>query len=226
MELFCSGVSQRRIAKLLHINLKTVARKLVVLGTLSMNTLEHDNKQHQAATEIQFDDMETFEHTKCKPLSITLVTERKSRRILGFEVSRMNAKGLLRDKGIQKYGKRKDERHQNRKLLFERIKPYIAEEALLHSDESPHYVDDVKRYFPKAHHQRFKGRRGAVTGQGELKKIGFDPLFSINHTCAMLRANINRLFRKTWCTTKKPKNLKYHIAIYAIYHNFQLLDCS
>jgi sugar phosphate permease len=67
-----------------------------------------------------------------------------------------------------------------------------------------------------------QGQRGSSTGQGELKKIKFDPLFSLNHTCAMLRANVSRLFRKTWCTTKRPDQLRAHLMIYAEYHNSQL----
>ena len=61
-----------------------------------------------------------------------------------------------------------------------------------------------------------------MTGQGELKKVVYDPIFSLNHTCAMLRANINRLVRKTWCTTKKPERLAMHITLYALYHNLNL----
>ena len=57
-----------------------------------------------------------------------------------------------------------------------------------------------------------------------LKKIRFDPLFSLNHTCAMLRANLNRLFRRTWCTTKKPERLALHIAMYVVFHNETLLN--
>jgi hypothetical protein len=38
----------------------------------------------------------------------------------------------------------------------------------------------------------------------------------------MTRANVNRLFRKTWCTTKLPKRLADHFAIYAVYHNEML----
>jgi hypothetical protein len=49
------------------------------------------------------------------------------------------------------------------------------------------------------------------------------PLFKINHTCAMLRANINRLFRRTWCTTKRPEMLKNHLDIYLHFHNKYLL---
>jgi len=66
--------------------------------------------------------------------------------------------------------------------------------------------------------------RGCVAGQGELKKIGFDPLFSLNHTYAMMRANINRLFRRTWNTTKDPRKLRDHIDLYVWYHNSELTE--
>ena len=65
-----------------------------------------------------------------------------------------------------------------------------------------------------------------MTGQGELKKLRFDPLFALNHTCAMLRANINRLFRRTWCTTKKKECLEDHLAVYMDFHNRVLLARS
>jgi len=64
--------------------------------------------------------------------------------------------------------------------------------------------------------------RGSVSGQGELKKLRFDPLFSLNHTCAMLRANLNRLFRRTWCMSKTIQGLIDHLSLYVIYHNLVL----
>jgi len=53
-----------------------------------------------------------------------------------------------------------------------------------------------------------KGRRECVVGQGELKGGGFDPLFSLNHTCAMIRAHVSRLFRRTWNTQSESTGLK------------------
>lgn len=169
-----------------------------------------------------FDDMESFEHTKCKPIAITLAVEEKTRLILGFKVASQPAKGLLVKKALKKYGKRKDERSEKRKELFIWLKDVLHSEASIKSDMSTHYTFDVRKYFPKCQHTTFKGRKGCVVGQGELKAIGFDPLFSLNHTAAMLRANVNRLFRRTWNTTKKPENLSYHIALYALYHNYKI----
>src|SRR5690606_25611012 len=172
---------------------------------------------------MQFDDMETFEHTKMKPLSITLAVEKKTRFILGFEVSRMPANGLLAKRSVKKYGPRKDERTEARDRLFRRIKASVSPRALIQSDQNPHYPALVKMHFPNATYETFKGQRGAITGQGELKKTEFDPLFSLNHTCAMLRANVNRLIRKTWCTTKKIQPLIDHLELYVLYHNRVLI---
>lgn len=87
----------------------------------------------------------------------------------------------------------------------------------------PFYPSSVKRFFPEASHVVTKGRRACVVGQGELKRGGFDPIFSFNHTAAMVRANINRLIRRTWNTTKKPERLIEHLWIYMNYHNSVLI---
>lgn len=225
-KFLCSAGSQRRAARIFHISRTTVLRKLVFLGQKALAELRSGDVQIRNVKIMEFDDLETFEHTKYKPLSITVAVADKKRRLLDFEVSQMPAKGMLAAKAIKKYGYRKDRRDEGRRELFTRLKGKLDEEILIKSDENPHYIADVKTYFPHATHERHKGQRGVITAQGELKKIGFDPLFSLNHTCAMLRANINRLIRKTWCTTKSAKNLTYHLAIYAVYHNSQLIDTS
>lgn len=213
----------RRSAKLLHLSRTTVKRKLIFLGAQARLQLHEMNLQLPKAAVVEFDDQETFEHTKCKPLSITLAVESGSRRILDFEVAPMAAKGHLAKIAKKKYGKRFDGRAQARDMLFSRLKTLVTDDAHFKSDENPYYQADLKKHFPNSFHERFKGGRGAIVGQGELKKLRFDPLFSLNHTCAMTRANINRLFRKTWCTTKLPERLVDHFAIYAVYHNSQLV---
>jgi hypothetical protein len=220
-KFFACGVSQRSLARNLNLTRTTVVRKFLYLGLISEYEFRSQNFEKPKATVIEFDDLETFEHTKCKPISVTLAVEFKTRRILGIEVSSMPAKGLLVRKA-RKYGYRRDERSGARKRLFEKITALIEEGAEIKSDSSPHYPKDVAEFFPKSTHKRYLGKRGSLGGQGELKKVRFDPLFSLNHTCAMLRANVNRLFRKTWCTTKKQERLYAHLMIYANYHNRKL----
>ena len=223
--LFASGTSQRRMAKILEVNKKTIVRKFEILGRVCIDDM--NSGKHLRGTQVQefiFDDMETFEHTKLKPLAITMAVEAKTRVILDFKISSMKAKGHLAERSRKKYGHRTDERKKHLEQMLLRLKSLTTKNPVIKSDMNPHYIFPVKKIFPESVHQVFKGRRSCVVGQGELKAITFDPIFSFNHTAAMLRANINRLFRRTWNTTKKPKCLEYHIAIYVFYHNLRLLD--
>ena len=222
-KLLCSGVSQRRIALLLGLTRVTVARKLAFLAKRAEIRHEESLQTFPKATQVQFDDLITQEHTKCKPLAISLAVEKGTRRILGFEVSSIPASGLLASLSRNKYGPRKNERPRALHRLFEKIGKALDPGVCFASDEDPLYPPVVRRHFPKAAHERHPGGRGCISGQGELKKRVFDPLFSLNHTCAMLRANINRLFRRTWCTTKKAERLRQHVAVYVDFHNTVLL---
>jgi hypothetical protein len=131
----------------------------------------------------------------------------------------MPAKGHLAAIARRKYGFRPDQRAQGWDALFRSLRPVVCPDAEFLSDQNPHYPEFLRRHFPNANHRTVKGRRGCVAGQGELKKGGFDPLFSLNHTCAMLRANLSRLIRRTWCTTKTQQGLIDHLSLYVRYHN-------
>ena len=208
----------RRMALKWRLHRTTVSRKILFLSRLCEVANLNELRRKQVSC-FQFDDLETFEHSKLKPLSMTIAVDPSDRKILGFRVSQMAAKGLLARRSLKKYGPRTDERKLAREELFRELKPSILPNAVIMSDQNPHYISDVKKHFPQAQYIQFKGRRGCVVGQGELKAGGFDPLFNLNHNYAMFRANMNRLFRRTWCTTKKKVNLARHAQIYVWYHN-------
>ena len=215
---FASLGGVRPIARDTKLNRKTVARKLVLLGEEAEEKFHAANLLHEKCRVIEFDDMETFEHTRCKPLSITLAVQKQTERILGFEISSMAAKGLLVERA-RKYGLRVDTRRQARNRLFKTLQNLVHEEAQIRSDSHPSYPRIVKKYFPKANHVRFISRKGSNTGGGELKQGVYDPLFALNNTCACFRMRVTRLLRKTWYTTKRPDRLRAHLYIYAEAHN-------
>ena len=222
--LLSSGVSMRRTAMLLNIHRTTVARKLDFLARLARERHRRYLRALPKVHDVQFDDLITLEHTKCKPLAISLAVDAPSRRILGFEVSRIPPSGPLAEFSRGKYGRRPNQRPRGLQRMFDAIRGCLDEAVSFRSDEDPLYSSVLKRNFPAAVHHRHPGGRGCVTGQGELKKLRFDPLFSLNHTCAMLRANINRLFRRTWCTTKKKERLAQHLTVYLDFHNRVLIS--
>ena len=219
LRMLCSGVSQRRCALIFFVNIKTVARKIRKMSSYCKKKNEDFLNKKNDVKSFIFDEMETFEHTKCKPLSIALSVEHKSRHILGIKVAQMPAKGLLSKKARKKYGPRKDERPKALKALMTKMKSISLASCEIKSDKNPYYLKHVKRFFPKANYIQYKGRRGCVVGYNELKSGGFDPLFFLNHSCAMIRDNIKRLSRRTWCTTKKVSSLVDLLEIYTFFHN-------
>ena len=220
--MLCQGVSQRSCAALIGIHPITVARKICRMGLRARQRLEQESPKLPDAAIVVFDEMETFEHTKCKPLSIAIAVEEGTRRILAVEVAKMPAKGPLAAISRRRYGKRKDHRPKALARMFARIKDVAPNLQEIKSDESPRYPGPVKGYLPGVRHTVYKGRRGCVVGQGELKRGGWDPLFSLNHTCAMLRDHLKRLSRRTWCTTKRPDRLQLLVDLYAWFHNEML----
>jgi transposase-like protein len=221
--LLASGISMRRSAKILNVAATTVERRTRYLAEQCRIALEKEYAKIQGVRYFQFDELQTIEHTKCKPLSVVVIVDPETREILGFEVSSMPATGHLAKISRRKYGFRPDHRSMGLRRLFKKVEPMIAKNPQILSDFCPFYAPTVKASFPSARHSQVLGEKACVAGQGELKKVGRDPLFYINHTLAMLRANVNRLIRRTWCTTKDPARLSDHLAIYTWVHNKKLV---
>jgi hypothetical protein len=221
--LLCSGVSQRACARVLQVRPDTIAKKIRRLAARARLDHEGDLKKTSPVSCAVFDEMETFEHSKCKPVSIAISVIDGDRKILAAIAAQMPAKGLLAGISRQKYGPRKDERPRALRMLMSRLKEVTISCPTLKSDECPRYPKYIAEAFEGFSHLRYKGRRGCVVGQGELKEGGFDPLFSLNHTCAMIRDGIKRLSRRTWCTTKKIECLQDLLDLFVWFHNQRLL---
>jgi len=215
---FASTMCPQDIAELTGVNIKTVAARLIWQGRLSREKnklhLQAFIAEHGPIKTVQFDDLVTFEHTKCKPLTMPVAVVDGVRLPLGFGVASIPAFGHLAAIARKKYGKRADHSRAVRRALFESLAEILPADVTFKTDGHEHYAKLIKQVFPEAKHEVFKSVRGAVVGQGELKKTKFDPLFSINHTFATLRAKVNRLTRRTWCTTKKPERLADHVDIF------------
>ncbi len=221
--LLISGVSQRRAAKLCSTTQITVARKLVRMAKFSQaaHAARLAGMRKSVKTAV-FDEMEAFEHSKCKPVAIAVAVEEGSRIILSATAASMPAKGRLAAISRRRYGKRVDRRKHSLAKALATISHVASADLVVKSDQCPRYPKLVRKYLPGAEHKTFKGRRGCVVGQGELKAGGWDPLFSLNHTCAMVRDNVKCLSRRTWCTTKRVDRLQCRLDLYVGAHNVMI----
>jgi hypothetical protein len=211
----------RRMALVLGVNRKTIVRKT---GELA----EHFRREHQkrlkagafSTTQVQFDEMETFEHTRLKPLSIALAVEVESGFILSAEIATIKAKGRLALVAHKKYGKRSDTRAFARARAFRDIARATPNAFALTTDRHPAYRSLVARLLP--HAQLFQVKtRGEIRflHQRTRRRNEKDPLFRINHTAAKIRHDLSRMARKVWVTTKKARRLKAHLDLYIAFHN-------
>lgn len=216
-------MSMRRTAEVVGCTYKTVERRFSYFAKISKTHHEELIKNISPVTDALLDDMESNIHTKLKQVSIPMVVEKSTRLILSFDVVSMPAKGMLAELSRKKYGPRPDDRKKGWETVLTILNKMAAPGIEILSDEHKMYPSQIKKHVPGAVHKTVKSRRACVAGQGELKTGGFDPMFAFNHTAAMLRANINRLIRRTWCTSKKIEHLYFHIAIYVLWHNGHIL---
>ena len=223
--LVCSSTSIRRISRILKMNRSSVTKRVDKLEKVAL--LQHQKLLKSLAkepiTHLQFDDLITHEHTKMKPLSVSLAVCQNTRIILGAEVSRIPAFGHLAKKSRKKYGYRKNEHEKGLTRLFESLHKCIDQNAVIKSDKHKTYPKYVSKYFQNAEHLTYEGGRSCIAGLGELKRKGYDPLFILNHTCAMLRDSLKVLSRKTWCSVKRVDRLQQQLNIFISYYNFDYL---
>ena len=118
--------------------------------------------------------MQTIEHTKLKPLSVAMTISTKDRRIIGFRVASLSRK---------KYGNRPDHRRREFAALYQDIQPRLSELHTIESDECSFTKPVLSRVFPRAKHQQFKGKKGSIAGQGELKKWFAAHSFALRDCC-------------------------------------------
>ena len=214
--LLCSGVSLRSSAAFLGMTKNNTYKKFLFLGKLSS---EIKLQMLFEAKELFFDNLETFEHTKCKPLSVSLMVNDKYE-ILDAQVAKMPAKGALARISLKKYGPRPDERHDAMEKMFENVIASLQNiPELIKSDGDQSYPKFVRKYFPGVdyeQHSRAEKERHRESLHETQTKRRRDPMFVINQRCALLRYCIRRLVRRTWCTTKKPENLQLHLDLLVV----------
>lgn len=219
-KLLVSGNTQRRTAKLIHCSKNTVAQKLLWLSQFPETISKSGSLDNQ---HLQIDELETIEHTKLKPVTIPICVNHKYK-ILGLTVGRIKAKGLLSEIALKKYGRREDEREKSLNELFEKLKKEKSTDPeTITTDANPLYPKLIRKYYPKSKHIQVVSRdvlkkKRELMYTAQRKKI-FDPLFVLNQRCAMLRSDLRRLTRRSWCTTKKIENLEKHLQLYMVYNN-------
>ena len=214
--LYGSGLTQRRLAKVLGVTRQTIERKFLFLSRLSRMAHEGELRRRPPPARVHFDEMESFEHTRLKPLSIALAVEESTGHIIDVKVASKPASGKLKWLSRRKYGYRKDERQKARTAVLATLARLTAEPVIV-TDLHPAYPRLIEKRLPRARHLAVKTKKGFKPGY--RRRNEHDPLWRLNHTAALFRHDLSRLGRKVWTTTKKPARLQCHLDLYLAYRN-------
>lgn len=209
----CNGVSERAIGRTLGISRHTVHRKFLFLSDQVRKT---PPKTHLSKI-LYFDEMESIEHTKLKPLTIALAITDEYK-IVAAEVGTLAAKGHLALISRRKYGPREDQSALVCERAMKKAKERIIGSFHIRTDEKTSYTGLIRRHFKGMPHLTYKS---PANEEPHLKynKKRFDPMFPVNQRIAKLRSDLKRLTRRSWCTTKKIENLQRHLDLYCAYNN-------
>lgn len=219
--LYTSATTQRRLAKFLGVNLKTVVRKFLFLSqNAELMHLEKLSQQEFDAAHCQFDEMLSFEHTRLKPLSIALVVQKKDSKLIAIQTAQSHYQGVLSSVALKKYGLRTDYSHEARRKVLLTLQSQIKESCTLITDAKPVYRADIAQYVPGARLKQIKNRGGRLQRLLNAKRRNFqDPMFELNLVAAKIRHDLSRMARKVWVTTKRQDRLQKHLMLFLAIQN-------
>ncbi|MFM8269928.1 MAG: hypothetical protein ACKN9V_07040 [Pseudomonadota bacterium] len=219
--LYCSATTQRRIAFILGINVKTVVRKFLFLAKHAEEL--HLNKLLEKAFDVQnvqFDEMLSFEHTRLKPLSIALAVEKGTYRVVALKVAESHYQGRLASIALRKYGPRMDKSHEARHEVLNAINSQLKSSCAITTDEKPHYRNEVCCIVPRAELCQVKNRGSRLERLLKARRRNIkDDMFELNLVAAKIRHDLSRMARKVWVTTKRADRLQKHLMLFVAFHN-------
>lgn len=220
-KFYTSAITQRRLAKVLGVNLKTVVRKFLFLAeNAELIHLEKLSRKEFDVTYSQFDEMLTFEHTRLKPISIALAVQKKDSKLIAIQVAQSHYQGLLSSVAFKKYGLREDQSHEARRQVLTTLQSQITSSCRLITDAKPVYRTDVASYLPSAELVQVKNRGGRLKRLLNAKRRNVkDPMFELNLVAAKIRHDLSRMARKVWVTTKRQDRLQKHLLLFLASQN-------
>lgn len=216
LKLYASGMTQRRMAKVLAVSHSTIERKFRFLAELARRAHDAWLSLQTDVSLVHFDEMETFEHTKLKPVSIALAVQARTGAILGVSAEPMGYKGPLAKAAFEKYGPRTDRSGFAIARVLKCVARVAGPHCLVVTDQSSKYPQRLRTHLPTATHRAV---RRVPPPLAQRRRNVDDPLFALNVTAAKLRNDLSRLSRKTWVTTKKIPRLDEHLALYVAWNN-------
>ena len=222
-ESICSGVGIRQTSRNLGLSLRCTELKFRKIG----RHLRHLNLNLRGplpeGTEIQLDELETFEGRRnTRPLTVPVVIEREHRFIIWAESAPIRPRGKMSEARKQairddsrRLGPRRD---RSRRSL---LRAFRHAHAMTRHSRRVRLQTDEKSVYPNLASRVFGANR-VVHEQtnSKLARMTWNPLFPINHTEAVMRDLLGRLRRDSWLVSKTRWCLDLALQYFMAYRNY------
>jgi hypothetical protein len=210
-------MTQRRMALVLGVNRKTIVRKFRFAAKAARAAHARWLRSLQKSpSKIQLDEMETFEHTRLKPVTLVLAVNEETGAILDVKAAPLHYKGRLAALAFAKYGPRPDHSPNALHQVLRKLRRIAHPQLTITTDGNARYPGTIRRTLPNAAHRVCQP---LPASEKTLRPNLNDPLFTLNHTAAKIRHDLSRMARKSWVTTKKISQLQQHLDLYIAWNN-------
>lgn len=218
LALAVSGVSIRRMAKLLGTTTGTVQKKIAHLAGRAQEA-HRSALVGMSTSHVMLDDLETFLHARYKQVAIPVIVRVKTREILGFAIAR-HPPNMKKHRANDERPWAIEERPEVLCGLLAWIAPCLRFDATITTDGALYYREAISQVLPDVRHQVVSSPK-KKSGEAVLHTTNseWDPLFAINHTFAKMRHDLPRLSRRTWITTKSEAALRQHLWLWVAWNN-------
>lgn len=217
---YVSSVTQRRMAIILGCDRKTIVRKFLFMAMQARKEHERRIKEGEIKTSfVQFDEMETFEHTRLKPLSIAIAVRGKTGEIIEARVASMNCHGSTAALSQKKYGYREDHRDAAREDVLKVVNTCSREKITIVTDQHNAYPAIIKKWVPDAEIIRVKSIHRRDRSKNVDRRNRDTSQYTFNYIAAKIRHDLSRMARRSWVTTKRVWALQAHLDLYIAWNN-------
>ena len=224
---FVSKVSIRQMGRKLGCKPDTVSHHLRLMAEHARELHELFLARHKRdgpglEGTFQLDELETFEtDRRLFPLTAAVLIDKHTRFVVHAETGTLPARGKLR----QRDRKRKEAYEKVSGKRVSRSKEattacFVALRDHLKADVTIDVQTDEKTIYPKILRETFGDQVRHQWTSSKAVRNTSNLLFPINNTLAQGRDNLSRLVRRTWCHSKRERNLRWHLWIWILWRNY------
>lgn len=215
----CVGL--RQAARVLQVARRTVEHRFRWLAAHSARFHQNRLRGARLPGPFQLDELESFEANRYQPVTVPVLIDRRTLFIVASGAGPLRRKGRMTP--LQRLRRAAHEARNGRRpsgsaavvrSVLSRLATLVPPHApvRLDTDCKPLYGHLGGRLFGR----RFRWRAHSATARRDRG----NPLFPINHTNARLRHFLARLRRRTWCVSKRRRDLQAHLTIAALWVNY------